>query len=359
MTVDVDFVRGADVLAPGLSRAEEPLLREMASEGPFRLRPLTFPRERGSELFAYSYSALPAALLLRRAPLVHIANSWYAHVVPMLQAPSIVTCHDLIELEEMEDGSRPMKAHRRFHVRASFRGMLAANIIACDSEATAARIRVRAPQVSGRLRVAYCGISPIFRPGPLDQGVLRRWGVEPPYVLYVGSEQPRKNLGRLVAAVQRVRRVLPNLSLVKVGGHQTPTGRAALDEALDREGMRDAAAVLEGVPDRDLLQLYRGAAVTALVSFREGFGYPPLEAMASGCPAIVSDRDSLPEVVGDAGLIADPLDIRSIAAAIERVTADESFRTQRVTAGLARAAGFTWHRTVNRYRSLYEEALGA
>lgn len=357
MTIEVDFVQGADVLAPGLSRAEEPLLREMAKDGRFRLLPVTFRHDRGSALFAYSYSVLPARLLFRPAPLTHITNSWYGHMVPLLRGPSIVTCHDLIELEEMESGVRPMKPHRRFHLRAAFRGMLRATIIACDSEATAARIRRRAPETASRLRVAYCGISSDFRPGPPDKRLLCRLGVKQPYVLYVGSEQTRKNLARLVAAIARVRETIPDLRFVKVGAHQTDSGREALTEVLASERLLDASVILDRVADSELVHLYRGAGLTALVSLSEGFGYPPLEAMASGCPAVVSDRDSLPEVTAGAALVADPLDIRSIADAIEAAFTDLPSRERLIAAGLARAAHFSWDRTVDRYRALYSEAL--
>lgn len=359
VTIEVDFVQGADVLAPGLSRAEEPLLREMAKDGAFRLLPVTFRQDRGSALFTYSYSVLPARLLLRPAPLTHIANSWYGHLVPFARGPSIVTCHDLIELEEMESGIRHVKSHRRFHLRAAFRSMLGATIIACDSEATAARIRRRAPNVGPRLRVAYCGISSDFRPGPPDERVLHRLGVKAPYVLYVGSEQPRKNLDRLVAAIATVRQTIPDLGFVKVGAHQTEDGRRCLTEVLARERLLDAAVILDRMSDADLAHLYRGAGVTALVSLAEGFGYPPLEAMASGCPAVVSDRDSLPEVTAGAALVTDPLDIRSISAAIEAALTDVPLRKRLIAAGLARAAHFTWDRTVDRYRALYREALAA
>ncbi|MDQ2744477.1 MAG: glycosyltransferase family 4 protein [Chloroflexota bacterium] len=357
MRLDVDFVQGADILAPGLSRAQRPLIEGMAQDERFRLRPITFPSNAGSMLFPYAYGPLAARLWASQAPLVHIANSWYGHLVPLIRRPSIVNCHDLIELEEMETGERPMKPHRRFHLRAAMHGMGQATFIACDSEATARKVRERLPQSAKRVRVVPCGVSPIFSPGNADPAVLRRLQARPPYVLFVGSEQPRKNLPRLVAAVAAVRESVPELKFVKVGGHQTAAGRDALERACEVGGLDGATTVLEGVADADLLHLYRGAAVTALPSLREGFGYPPLEAMACGCPAVVSDRDSLPEVVGSAASIVDPLDVGAIAEGLRRAIKDGDERRRLQLEGPEQAAQFSWGCVAEGYRALYEEAL--
>jgi glycosyltransferase involved in cell wall biosynthesis len=187
--------------------------------------------------------------------------------------------------------------------------------------------------------------------------VLQRLGVTQPYVLYVGSEQERKNLPRLVEAVAVARQRVPELRFVKVGGHQTESGRAELLDCLQRHGMAERTSLIDRVSDSELISLYRGACVTALVSLREGFGFPALEAMAAGSPVVVSNRDSLPEVTGGKALVADPLDVSDIAQAIERIALDEDLMRRLRQEGPSRAALFTWEKTTQQYVALYNEAL--
>lgn len=358
MTVGIDFLQGVDAMAPGLSRAQLPLLEALQADGRYDMRPVRFSVGPPSLLFPIVYGPLPAWLALRSAPLLHITNAWYAHLIPLISKPVIVTCHDLIERENLSSGEQLAKPHRRFHSRATFRGMLQARYIVCDSSAVAQRIASYAPSSADRLRIVYLGISSTFSPGPVDRKVLNSLSVRPPYVLYVGSEQPRKNLDRLASALAIARRHLPQLTFVKVGGHQTLDGRARFLEALRRENLAEHTRILEDVSDPQLVQLYRGAAVTVLPSLREGFGFPPLEAMACGCPAIVSHRDSLPEVTAGDALVVDPLDVREIAQAIEGVVCDPNLCRDLSSRGLARAKRFSWLRAAEQYAALYQSVLG-
>ena len=357
MTVRVDFLQGADSIAPGLSRAQRPLLEALRSETAFDVRPVRFSLTRPELLFPAVYGPLPLWLRLRRASLVHIANGWYAHLVPLVGAPVVVTCHDLIELESLLSHELHVKPHRRFHIRAAYSGMLRARLIVCDSQAVARRLTSLEPGCRERVRVAYLGISPAFSPGEPDPATLRGRGIEQPYVLYVGSEQKRKNLDRLVAAIALARTCLPDLQFVKVGNHQTEEGRSALLQSLRREGLARHTRILDDVSESDLITLYRGAAVTVLASLREGFGFPPLEAMACGCPAIVSNRDSLPEITGGDAPVVDPLDIQDMAHTITRVVSDAELRQALSARGIGRARRYTWQRAARRYAAIYAEAL--
>jgi glycosyltransferase involved in cell wall biosynthesis len=178
-------------------------------------------------------------------------------------------------------------------------------------------------------------------------------------VLYVGSEQPRKNLVRLVAAVAEVRRHIPDLRFVKVGASQTTEGRLDFLRALEREKVRDATLIIDFVDDEDLAALYRFAAVTLLVSLDEGFGFPPLEAMACGCPTVVSNRGALPEVTGGNAMVVDPLDVRALARAIEQVITDSRLRLNMIAGGKTWSQSFTWERAAQRYAALYDEVIGS
>src|SRR5881275_735541 len=118
MTLSVDFVQGADAMAPGLSRAQGPLLDALADMPSLQMRPLRFSVRRSAFLFPTIYGPLPLRVAASRATVVHLANSWYAHVAPLVRRPVVVTCHDLIEWGEITSGQRRVRAHRRFHTAA-------------------------------------------------------------------------------------------------------------------------------------------------------------------------------------------------------------------------------------------------
>ncbi|HEV8681887.1 MAG TPA: glycosyltransferase family 1 protein [Actinomycetota bacterium] len=192
--------------------------------------------------------------------------------------------------------------------------------------------------------------------GADPEEVVDRLKVPRPYLLFVGLLEPRKNLVRLVRAYRRavVTGALPH-ALVLAG----PMGWHA------RQLLREVAmpgpgeVVLTGrVGARDLDGLYRGASGFAYPSLYEGFGLPVLEAMVRGVPVVASAGSSLPEVTGDAALLAEPRSTGQLAAAIERVLAEEDLAARLSAAGRARAAGFSWERTARMTLQVYEKVVG-
>jgi glycosyltransferase involved in cell wall biosynthesis len=158
-------------------------------------------------------------------------------------------------------------------------------------------------------------------------------GIDGPYVLSVGTIEPRKGLDSLAAAFETVRRVHPELTLVLAG----PTGWLSVP-GLDREGVRR----LGRVDEKTLDALYRRALVCALPSRYEGFGLPALEAMARDCPVVASNTTALPEVVRDAGLLVPPGDVSRLSAALLEVVESPDLRADLSARGRRRAGDFTW-----------------
>jgi glycosyltransferase involved in cell wall biosynthesis len=188
------------------------------------------------------------------------------------------------------------------------------------------------------------------------QRVRHTYGIDGPYILSVGSIQPRKNLARLINAYASLRgkyneAALPKLVLV---------GKSAwlYDEtmrALAQTGLTQSVILTGYVPESDLPALYSGALCFVYPSYFEGFGLPPLEAMKCGAPVIVGNQTSLPEVVGDAALTVDPFDVSSIARAIESLVKDSDLRRELSVKGRNRAETFDWRETARRTLHIYEQ----
>jgi glycosyltransferase involved in cell wall biosynthesis len=174
--------------------------------------------------------------------------------------------------------------------------------------------------------------------------------------LYAGNIKPHKNLERLIEAFYLLRREgADHVKLLIIGDEISKY--ATLRRAVHRYKLHQHVRFFGFVPDRTLAVLYRLAAVFVFPSLYEGFGLPPLEAMASGTPVITSNVSSLPEVVGDAAVLIDPYDPSAIQQAIRRVLTEPGLREELRARGLARVKEFSWERSVRRIRDVYDEVL--
>ncbi len=204
------------------------------------------------------------------------------------------------------------------------------------------------------------GVEPRFRPehDPSRLAEIRaRYALPTRFILFVGTIEPRKNLPTLLDAYAALRPKAPEVGLVVAGGkgwlHQ------GFYDRLRALGLADRVQLTGFVPDDDLPALLSAAEVFAYPSVYEGFGLPPLEAMACGVPVVVSNTSSLPEVVGDAGLLAPPLDPGAWAGALARLVTDDSLRQELRGHGLARAGHFTWEQTARLTLEVYERVAEA
>jgi glycosyltransferase involved in cell wall biosynthesis len=201
---------------------------------------------------------------------------------------------------------------------------------------------------SDKIVVAEPGVEPSFFDVDNEQAaaVLKHYKLKPGYLLAVGTMEPRKNLAGLAKAFAALPvRVRTDHPLVVIGA------KGWLSDEIEKllSPMERAAEVIRlgYVAQKDLPFLYAGAAGFAYPSFYEGFGMPLLEAMAGGIPVLTSNRASMPEVVGDVGLLIDPEDIHTMSNALEKLLGDSSFRALARERGIIRARQFTWNRTVD------------
>ncbi len=186
--------------------------------------------------------------------------------------------------------------------------------------------------------------------------VLRRYNLVQPYILYVGSVEPRKNLLRLLEAYALLRGSSPHYRLVIVGARNYWKS-SPVAQAVEDKGLQDSVTFTGYVADEDLPALYSGADLFCFPSLYEGFGLPVLEAMACGTPVITSNTSSLPEVAGEAALLVDPYNLQDITAAMRQVLEEPGLAEDLRQRGLQRAAGFTWEETARRTIAVYEQVL--
>jgi glycosyltransferase involved in cell wall biosynthesis len=292
---------------------------------------------------------LPASL--RALDVVHATNP--AAIPPVAQGQRlVVTVHDLAFERYPNLFPRPWRVLYRLGLRAAVKR---ADAILTPSRNTAEDILSRTKVDPRKLHVVPLAAS--LPASDVDVGdVLARLKVRPPYVLFVGTIEPRKNLVRLVRAYRRVASSgLPH-ALVLAG----PLGwhHESLMRELALEGPGEIVMTGSLSPE-ELDAVYRAADAFVYPSLYEGFGLPVVEAMARGIPTIASNTSSVPEVTGDAALGVNPRSVREIAAAIESVCTDVELAEELAARGRARAERFSWDETARLTLGVYEQVVGA
>jgi glycosyltransferase involved in cell wall biosynthesis len=289
---------------------------------------------------------LPSGLL-DTLDLVHATS---AAVPPVRGRPLVATVHDLAFRHHPD--AYPA-AGRRYHDRSARIIAGEATRVLVPSEATARDLAELYAVDRGRVTIVPLGVEPPAHPDHRGAArLLHDLDVHGPFLLAVGTLEPRKNLPRLLDAFGEVTDELPDHWLVVVG----PVGWGPRL----RPTWGSVRVKLAGpVSDATLHALYERADGLAYPSLYEGFGLPVLEAMAHGVPVLTSDRSSLPEVAGDAALLIDPLDRGAIAKGLIRLLGDGDLRSRLKAAGPRRAAGFTWRATAAATWAAYRQALAA
>lgn len=300
---------------------------------------------------------LPAMLAALRADVLHSP----AFFMPAWRGRQrhLLTVHDMTSFLAPHCHPRSRRGHLyRSGIAA---GIRRADLVSVPSPAVKEDISRLLPDVPAeRVRVVPWGIDEAFRPQRSAdvRRTLGRLGIPTPYILFVGTLDPRKNLPALVEAYARLlaERDLPE-HLVLAG----QPGWSA-DELLSRSRapwLRGRVHVAGYVAEADLPLLYAGARLFVYPSLLEGFGFPPLEAMATGVPVVASLTSSLEDNLTGAAELVPPQQVGELAAAMERLLADEAARRRCVEAGLRRAASFRWETCARHTRGCYEQLIGA
>jgi len=353
ITALLDALAGCNGLSLTLFVAG-PAARDVARErwpaADVRAAPALVARPAGR--IVWEQAGLPLALARAGVDLLHGP----AHAIPAAcPVPAVVTVHDLSFFRLPEAFPRAQGAYLRAATRQAVR--LAAAVIAV-SEFTRRELIDLLGVHPARIQVVPNGCDPTCRPLPGDavESWRARVGLPPRFVLALGTRQPRKNLGTLVEAYARLRARRPDAPDLVIAG-APGWGADDVGRRVDRLGLAAHVHRVGYVPAADLPYLYNAAALLAFPSWYEGFGLPVVEAMACGTPVVVAAASSLPEVAGSAGIAVPPGDVDGWTLAMDAVLSDADRAATLRSAGLARAARFTWRRAALATLAIYGQAL--
>jgi glycosyltransferase involved in cell wall biosynthesis len=341
--------RYARELRRALGRVEGLSVEELGLDHP-RPQSATYRVMRGlqRELLYYPF-LMRREVARQRLDLVHCPGPFG----PRVSQPLVLTVHDLLPWRHPELFTKANVLQQRLVVQGAVRR--AAHLVV-GSQYVQSELGELFDVPPDRIAVTRWGISERFHPTELDPEWLRsRFGIALPFVLSVGTLEPRKNLRTLLAAFERVGAEMPEASLVLAGG--TGWKNEEFEAALEHS---QARIVLTGyVDDDELVRLYGSASCFVFPSLYEGVGLPPLEAMACGTPVVAGDRTSLPEIVGDAGILVDVRDQEALAGAISSVLLSQDLAASLREKGLARAPAFTWAECARTTANVYRDTLGS
>jgi glycosyltransferase involved in cell wall biosynthesis len=288
---------------------------------------------------------------------VDVFHSVNAALLPQREGRRVVTVHDLTCLKFPQ--FHPWLRRTLFEL-ATNRVARLADAVIVPSSATGRDFASRFPSAAEKIRVIPLAPREHFAPlGDTDRkpAITRHGLIQQDYVLFAGNIEPRKNLLALIDAYNRLRREMRAAPCLAIAGGEGWKNRAIHQAAAASPYAADIR-FLGYVPDADLPALMGGALAFVYPAIYEGFGLPPLEAMACGAPVITSNRSSLPEAVGDAALLVDPDDRAALADAMARVVEQESLREDLRERGLKQAQRFSWEQTARLTLRVYEEDQG-
>lgn len=278
-------------------------------------------------------------------------------VPPFVHGKKVVTIHDMVYKAFPET----MNSKTRILLNLAMnKSMKRADVVVTDSEFSRSEIIKYFPQYRDKVEVVPCGVDcDMFKPiqdRSIIENVKANHNINGRYFLYLGTLEPRKNLTRLVKAYEILSRRKEDCPLLVLAGGKGWLYDEIFEE-VNKSGLGDKVIFTQYIPGEEICPLMNGAEAFVFPSLYEGFGMPPLEAMACGTPVIVSGSASLPEVVGDCGLIVDAYSEESIADAMGKIADNEELRKQLSEKGIIRAREFSWKKSAEKLYTIYERLV--
>jgi len=275
---------------------------------------------------------------------------------PWMKARTVVTIHDVFSALQSTDFATPefraMKKERYAELIAR------ADRIICVSNAVKRDVIATLNPDPAKLRVVYEAGGEGFsrRPAAEVDLMRKKYALDAPYLIFVGSINKRKNVPAMIEGFCRAREASKSDALLAIAG-RIGFGGDEIRATIERSAAKNAVRLLGYVPDEDVAPLYSGAQALLFATLYEGFGIPAIEAFSCGCPVIGATVGSLPEIIGDAGVLADPASVDSIAEQIGRMMTDAALRENCAARGLERARLFSWDKAADECLEIYAELL--
>lgn len=267
----------------------------------------------------------------------HLTGQGIGLYTKFIKKPSIITVHDIIPFIYRQ-------GIRSFLSRRSIKYCRYAKIIIADSEHTKKDLIKYLKIAPNKIKVIYLGVNhKVFRPLKIKSSISKQ------IMLHVGTEEPRKNIALIISSFYELRKKFKNLHLIRVGNPSKPIARL-----IKRLNLSKYVKYMICSTEEQLANIYNIADVFVFPSTYEGFGLPPLEAMACGCPVISSNKTSLPEIVGNSALVIEP-NKQNLCRAVSKVLTDKKLRKELIRKGLKQAKKFTWEKCAKETLKVYQK----
>lgn len=334
---------------PGKTTAGQYRIEDLAAHPSVMLRPASGLSRATGQV------ALANALRGVEADVYHSPYHWFSFLT---NVPTVITIHELSML--YEDEGQPgtwMGKLSQFTMQAQLSLLHRADAIICVSDYLRRQLLDALDLDGDKVHVVYNGVDhsrfhPRYRPEARHRAA-RILGIEPPYVLGLANDEPRKNLHTLLHAYALLPKDTPTLVLAGAGSW----GQGPIYDMVKEAGIEERVRFTGYVPEATLPDLYAGSRCFVFPSLYEGFGLPVLEAMACSAPVVAGNRSSIPEVAADAALLVDPTNIAAMAEAMNRVLSNKQERDALRAKATGQAAKFSWQRTARETRRVYESIL--
>ena len=302
---------------------------------------------------------IPQAVKNADIDILHIPVHWYNQITPFVlnrEIKKVLTLHDLTPILFPEMHTRETnltwKSSLKFIKNRT-------NVMICDSISTKNDCIKLLNIPEKRLRVIPLSADEQYKPlknkKQIHDELKQEYNIDTPFILFVGTLEKRKNVPTLLKSFYKLKKCKIEHKLVIVGGKGWKYTK--IFDLIEELNLKDDVIFTDYVTDEYLVKLYNAADLFVYPSLYEGFGLPPLEAMACGCPVITSNTSSLPEVVGDAGIMIDPNDIDSLTESMHKILTDNELRKEMSRKSLERAGMFSWKKTAKETWDVYEDAL--
>ena len=350
--MEIDYINGlkTDEIF-GMSKYQRKIHERITD---IKLNPIEYPMISKKRIIndAVKYLVYPFIVKskVRKNNIKHVTSQDLAYLLKLVKLEkTIVTCFDLIPWV-YDNEQLPTS-------KLKIQGLKKADRIITISEYSKKDIIKHLGYPENKISIVYPAVDQDIYYEKRDREIIKKLGILDTHkvILYVGSEQPRKNVPFLLEAINLLKKRIPEIKLLKIGTSQVPGAREKLLELIETLGLQKEVIFVGYVSENDITKYYNAADLFVYPSLYEGFGMPPLEAMACGTPVVTSNVTSLPEVVADAAITTDPQDIDAFVDAMYKVLTDDKMRENMISKGIKRAQLFNWDRSAEEMRRVYEQ----